>query len=159
MNSPSTPNGHENKPILLVEDEVNDARLLIRAFQKAGVQNPITHTDTGDKALAYLQGIAPYDNRAQYPLPMLILLDLKLPGMSGLELLRWVRTQRPLRRIPVLVLTSETDDHFMESAYDAGANSYLRKSFDPAEIDRVVHLIINYWLNLNESPLVLSRVR
>ena len=156
---PSSSAGQDptRQPILLVEDEFTDARLLMRAFQKAGVQNPITHLDTGDKALAYLQGIFPYESRSQHPLPMLVLLDLKLPGMSGLELLRWIRTQRPLRRIPVLILTSESDEHFMESAYDAGANSYLRKSFEPAEIERVVQLIINYWLNLNESPLVLNR--
>jgi CheY-like chemotaxis protein len=96
-------------------------------------------------------------DREQHPLPALILLDLKLPGMSGLELLRWLRQQKNLRRIPVLVLTSETDPSYMEAAYDAGANSYLLKSPVPEEIDRVVTLITNYWLDLNESPMIVAR--
>ena len=143
--------------ILLVEDEHHDARLLQRAFSRAGVLNPIQHMDRGDKALAYLSGINQYADREAHPVPILIILDLKLPGMSGLELLRWIRTQRELRRIPILVLTAERDDRFMESAYDAGANSYLLKSFEEKEIDRVVSLITNYWLSLNESPLVVNR--
>ena len=146
----------EHGTILLVEDEPADAQLLMRAFQRAGVQNPIKHLPRGDTALGYLEGVNPYSDRALHPLPILMILDLKLPGMSGLELLRWIRQQRHLRRIPVLVLTSETDDALMGSAYDAGANSYLRKSFDAVEIDRVVKLIVNYWLSLNESPLVVS---
>ena len=97
------------KTILLVEDESSDAELLIRAFKKAGVQNPIRHLDNGDAALFYLQGIDTYVDRDKNPLPALILLDLKLPGMSGLELLRWLRQQKNLRRIPVLILTSEND--------------------------------------------------
>jgi len=143
--------------ILLVEDEPADARLLMRAITKAGVQNPVKHISRGDTALGYLQGIDQYADRRQHPLPILIILDLKLPGMSGLELLRWLRLQRPLRRIPVLVLTTESADAFMEAAYDAGANSYLLKSFDPAEMDRVVNLISEYWLALNESPLVVRK--
>jgi CheY-like chemotaxis protein len=143
--------------ILLVEDEPTDARLLMRAFTRAGVQNPIKHLSRGDEALAFLDGINQYADRAEHPLPILIILDLRLPGMTGLELLRWIRLQRALRRIPVLVLTAEKDDKFMEAAYDAGANSYLLKSFDPVEIDRVVGLINNYWLSLNESPLVVNR--
>ncbi|HLJ86798.1 MAG TPA: response regulator [Candidatus Angelobacter sp.] len=142
--------------ILLVEDEPTDARLLIMAFAKAQVQNPIKHLSNGDAALAYLQGINEYSDRKLHPLPILIILDLRLPGMSGLELLRWIRLQRSLRRIPVLVLTAEKEDQFMEAAYDAGANSYLLKSFQPEEIDRVVSLITNYWLGLNESPLVVG---
>jgi DNA-binding NarL/FixJ family response regulator len=111
----------------------------------------------GDAALAFLQGIDQYADRRQHPLPILIILDLKLPGMSGLELLRWIRLQRPLRRIPVLILTNEKDGKYMEAAYDAGANSYLLKSFDHGEIDRVVNLITEYWLSLNESPLLVKR--
>ena len=143
--------------ILLVEDEPTDARLLIRAFTRAGVLNPVKHLFRGDEALAYLEGIQPYADRREHPLPILIILDLKLPGMSGLELMRWIRLQRELRRIPVLVLTGQKDDKFIEAAYDAGANSYLLKSFAEDEIDRVVNLINNYWLSLNESPLVVHR--
>ncbi len=145
------------KPILLVEDESGDAELLIRAFKKAGVQNPIRHLDNGDTALFYLRDTEISSNAIPNPTPILILLDLKLPGMSGLELLRWLRQQKHLRRIPVLVLTSETDDRYMDAAYDAGANSYLLKSPRPEEVERVVNLITNYWLNLNESPLIVSR--
>jgi len=145
------------KTILLVEDESSDAELLIRAFKKAGVQNPIRHLDNGDAALFYLQGTDTYVDRDKNPLPALILLDLKLPGMSGLELLRWLRQQKNLRRIPVLILTSENDARLMDAAYDAGANSYLLKSVSPDEIERVVNLITNYWLNLNESPLIVAR--
>ncbi len=145
------------KPILLVEDESGDAELLMRAFKKAGVQNPIRHLDNGDAALFYLRETEVAASVIPNPMPVLILLDLKLPGMSGLELLRWLRQQKHLRRIPVLVLTSETDDKYMNAAYDAGANSYLLKSPKPEEVERVVNLITNYWLNLNESPLIVSR--
>jgi CheY-like chemotaxis protein len=145
------------KTILLVEDESSDAELLIRAFKKAGVQNPIRHIDNGDSALFYLKSTDATMDGVLNPVPILILLDLKLPGMTGLELLRWLRQQKHLRRIPVLVLTSETDSHYVDAAYDAGANSYLLKSPAPEEVERVVNLITNYWLNLNETPLIVSR--
>jgi len=143
--------------ILLVEDEQNDARLFKRALSRAGVQNSVEHLERGDTALAYLKGIGAYADRERYPMPVLIILDLKLPGLSGLELLHWIRLQKPLRRIPVLVLTSESSDTYMEAAYDAGANSYLLKSFSPNEMDRVVSLITQYWLALNESPMLMKR--
>ncbi|HEV2962728.1 MAG TPA: response regulator [Candidatus Angelobacter sp.] len=143
--------------ILLVEDNSTDALLLIRAFGKAGVRNPINHLPEGETAQAFLEGRDQYADRQRHPLPILMILDLNLPGISGLELLRWIRLQRSLRRIPVLVLTSERNDRFIEAAYAAGANSYLLKSFDSEEIDRVVNLITEYWLALNESPLVLKR--
>lgn len=143
--------------ILLVEDNATDARLLIRAFGKAGVRNPIKHFPEGETAQAFLDGADPFGDRELHPLPILIILDLNLPGIPGLELLRWIRLQRTLRHIPVLVLTSERNDRFMEAAYGAGANSYLLKSFDSTEIDRVVSLITEYWLAFNESPLVVNR--
>jgi len=145
--------------VLVVEDEPADARLLMRAFTRAGVLNPIKHLSRGDEALAFLEGINQYADRGTHPLPILIILDLKLPGMSGLELMRWIRLQRALRRIPILVLTGQKDDTYIQAAYDAGANSYLLKSFEQQEIDRVVNLITNYWLGLNESPLVVNRTR
>jgi CheY-like chemotaxis protein len=145
------------KPILLVEDESGDAELLIRAFKRAGVQNPIRHLDNGDAALFYLRDTDVAAGVIPNPIPILILLDLKLPGMSGLELLRWLRQQKHLRRIPVLVLTAESNDRYMDAAYDGGANSYLLKSPKPEEVERVVKLITNYWLGLNESPLIVSR--
>lgn len=143
--------------ILLVEDEQTDVRLFKRALSRAGVENSVEHLDRGDTALAYLQGIGSYADRERYPIPVLIILDVKLQGLSGLELLHWIRLQKPLRRIPVLVLTSESSDRYMEAAYDAGANSYLLKSFSPDEMERVVSLITQYWLALNESPMIMKR--
>jgi len=143
--------------ILLVEDNPSDVLLLNRAFAKAGVRNPVNHLPEGETAQAFLSGAGEYADRQKHPLPILMILDINLPGISGLELVRWIRLQRNLRRIPVLVMTSERDDRFMEAAYAAGANSYLLKSFDSQEIDRVVNLITEYWLALNESPLVLKR--
>ncbi len=151
----------QNQPavgsILLVEDNPADAILLARAFTRAGVRNPINHLPEGETAQKFLDGQGQYADRQKHPLPILMILDLNLPGMSGLELLQWIRLQRHLRRIPVLVLTSEREDRFMEAAYTAGANSYLLKSFDVEEINRVVDLISNYWLSFNESPLVLNK--
>ncbi len=113
--------------ILLVEDEASDADLICRGFAKAKVVNPIVHLRNGDDALAYLEGVGQYADRAKFPLPAFILLDLKLPGMKGLELLQWKRTRREVRRIPVVVLTSDRESATMDAAYDLGANSYLVK--------------------------------
>jgi CheY-like chemotaxis protein len=138
--------------ILLVEDEESDATLLCRAFAKANVLNPITLLTNGDDALAYLAGAGEYADRKKHPLPVLILLDLKLPGMTGLQLLQWKRAQPPVRRIPVVVLTMNDDPSTINSAYDLGANSYLVKPGDPAQVGRVVQAIQRYWIDLNEPP-------
>jgi CheY-like chemotaxis protein len=146
--------------ILLVEDDASDATLLCRAFERAKVLNPVVHLTNGDDALAYLAGVAPYTDRSKFPLPALILLDLKLPGMTGLQLLQWKRTQNPVRRIPVVVLTSDEDPATVDAAYDLGANSYLRKQSDPAQITRMVDAIQRYWIELNEPPqLVILRAK
>jgi|SRR5579872_4926220 len=143
--------------ILLIEDEPTDTLLIRRAFEEAGVQNPIQSVANGDVALSYLEGIGDYRDRIRYPLPIFILLDLKLPGMTGLQLLKWIRTRKELRLIPVIVLTSSTDELDVKSAYEAGANSYLLKPGDRNEVSRVVHVIQNYWLEHNITPqLVLS---
>src|ERR1043165_4143163 len=93
--------------ILLVEDELADATLLMRGFQKIGVLNPIVNLRSGDDALGYLSGTGDYADRVKFPLPVLVLLDLKLPGTTGLQLLQWMRTRRDVKRIPVVVLTMD----------------------------------------------------
>jgi CheY-like chemotaxis protein len=142
------------RPILLVEDDQAEAKLLIRRLERVGVENPIAHLQNGDKALAYLSGIDVYSDRAQYPLPVLIILDLKLPGMSGLELLRVIRRNRRLKSIPVVVLTSQEDEGIIRGAYEVGANSYLVKSADESKVLEIAQGIRDYWLNLNRAPLL-----
>jgi CheY-like chemotaxis protein len=138
--------------ILLIEDETSDATLLLRGFEKAQVANPIVHLKDGDQALAYLAGVGQYSDRTKHPLPVLILLDLKLPGMNGLQLLQWLRTQKEIRRIPVVVLTMDDTPTSVNAAYDLGANSYLVKPGNPEEIAKMVQIIQHYWIELNEPP-------
>jgi CheY-like chemotaxis protein len=145
--------------IMLIEDEAADSLIIRRAFEKAGVENPIQTMTNGDAALAYLEGIGEYQNRTKYPLPIFILLDLKLPGMMGLQLLKWIRTKKDLRLIPIVVLTNSAEDSNVKSAYEAGANSYLLKPADRGEVDRVIHVIQNYWLEHNVSPPLVLRAK
>lgn len=145
------------RTILLVEDESADAMLLLRGFEKAEVLNPVVHLTNGDEALAYLAGVREYANRIKYPLPALILLDLKLPGMTGIQLLQWMRVQGEIRRIPVVVLTSDESLDTIDAAYDLGANSYLVKPGNTAEIARMVQAIQRYWIKLNEPPQLVMR--
>jgi CheY-like chemotaxis protein len=140
--------------ILLVEDTHSDAALIRRGFEKTNVLNPIVWVKNGQEALAYLSGLGQYGDRARYPLPALILLDLDLPEMTGFELLQWKRMQPYIRRIPVVVLTI---DNAINSAYDLGANSYLVKPGNPEEIMRVVKSIQEYWLGLNQPPKLVLR--
>ena len=145
-------------PILLVEDDPADAALIIHGFAKAGVRNPMQHVKTGDDALAYLHGYAPYQNRLQYPVPVLVLLDLKLPDVSGFSILHVIRNNRELRAIPVVILTGSDDFASVKAAYDAGASSYLVKTSNPSEVQRLAMLINEYWLNMNKTPaLVLAQ--
>jgi CheY-like chemotaxis protein len=143
--------------IMLIEDEASDALFIRRAFEKAGVENPIQTVTNGDKALAYFEGIGEYQDRSKYPLPIFILLDLKLPGMMGLQLLKWIRSRRDLRLIPVVVLTVSADDINVRSAYEAGANSYLLKPADRDEVFRVIADVQAYWLQRNVSPPLVLR--
>ena len=143
--------------ILLIEDDPSDVALIQRAFQKVGVQNPIAIVSHGDTALAYLEGINEYADRVKFPLPILTILDLKLPGMSGLQLLKWIRTKKELRLIPVVVLTGSSDNSQIQAAYEAGANSYLLKPTNRDEIVRIVELLEQYWVEHNVAPPLVRR--
>lgn len=145
--------------ILLIEDEATDSVLIRRALEKAGVENPIQTIANGDTALSYLEGIGEYQNRARYPLPVFVLLDLKLPGMMGLQLLKWIRTRKDLRLIPIVVLTSSAEESDVRSAYEGGANSYMLKPGDRDEVCRVINIIQNYWLEHNVTPQFALRAK
>ena len=145
--------------ILLIEDEIDDAALVTRALEKCGVQNPLLTLRNADEALTYLEGINEYADRIAHPLPILILLDLKLPGMSGLQLLKWIRTRRDLRLIPVVVLTASEDDADVRHAYEAGANSYLRKAASGDDFYRVANAVQQYWLEHNIPPPLVMRAK
>lgn len=143
--------------LLLVEDDSNDVILIRRAFKKAQFAIRIQMVHDGEQAINYLCGDDQYADRIAYPLPNLILLDLKLPRKSGFEVLQWVRQQPLLRRIPVIVLTSSKESPDINQAYDLGANSYLVK---PVEFNSLVDLITTlnlYWVFLNENPEVWSK--
>lgn len=141
--------------VLLVEDDPNDILLIQRAFRKANLTNiSMQVIQDGDAAIDYLDGAGDYTDRDRYPFPVLILLDLKLPRRSGLEVLGWLRQQPELRRLPVIILTSSQENTDVNRAYDLGANSYLVKPLGLNALVDVVTTINMYWLLLNESPKV-----
>jgi len=137
---------------LIIEDDENDALLLRRAFTKARVVNPVHVSPSAEDAVAYLTGAGDYENRAEYPLPALILLDLNLPGMDGHQFLTWLRAQPALKTIRVVVLSGSNDMRDLNLAYKLGANSFLIK---PADFDRFVEIsqaLTGYWLWFDKSP-------
>ena len=138
--------------ILLVEDDPNDVFLIQRAFSKANLANPIQVMKDGEAAVQYLSGQEPYADRDRYPLPILMLLDLKLPRRSGLEVLEWLKQQPKLKRLPVVVLTSSREHIDLNRAYDLGANSYLVKPVAFDSLLNMVQTLNQYWLIINESP-------
>ena len=144
--------------ILLTEDDAADVLLLRRAFEKAGVTNPLQVVSDGDQAVAYLAGQDDYADRERHPLPALILLDIKLPRRSGLDVLTWVRQQPSLMGIPVIMLTSSQEPADISRAYDAGANAYHVKPVGFEELLGFVQALKAYWLTWAE-PLMGIRKR
>ncbi|WP_413160512.1 response regulator [Capilliphycus salinus ALCB114379] len=142
--------------ILLVEDDANDILFVQRAFRQANLKNPIRIVKDGEQAISYLQGENEYANRDLYFLPTLILLDLKLPRCSGLEVLEWIKTQAHLRRIPVVILTSSRESVDVNRAYEIGANSYLVKPVKFDDLTKMIEIIDAYWLKLNQYPSSIS---
>jgi len=144
----------EDGLILMVEDDSNDVALVQRAFRRAQIVNPLEVVSDGDQAVDYLTGQGAYGNRAAHPLPSLILLDLKLPRRSGLEVLEWLRGQEGLKRLVVVVLTGSREAADLDSAYDLGANSYLVKPVAFDDLLELVKALNLYWIVTNECPRV-----
>ncbi|MGB3765817.1 MAG: response regulator [Phormidesmis sp.] len=145
---------YKSNSLLLVEDDANDVFLIKRAFKRANFKVPVSVVSDGDEAIGYLQGIDAYGDRAQHPIPSLIMLDLKLPRRSGLEVLEWLRAQPVLRRIPVIILTSSQESIDVDKAYEVGVNSYLVKPVTFNELSAMAQSIESYWLNINQYPSI-----
>ena len=137
---------------LLVEDSETDAILIRRAFVKGNIVNPLQVVTNGDQAIAYLKAEAPFSNRAEYPLPELVLLDLKLPGIDGFQVLRWIRQQPELKALRVVVLTSSDRIQDVNLAYQLGANSFLVKPVDFERFVEISQALKGYWLWLSKAP-------
>ena len=142
----------DNAVILIVEDREDDIILMRRAFEKASLINPIQIVRNGEEAVAYLKGEGTFANRAEYPLPSLVLLDLKLPGMDGFEVLSWIRRQEGICGLPVVVLTSSSQIRDVNRAYALGANSFFVKEFDFRENVNLSNLIKQYWVHKAMKP-------
>ncbi len=138
--------------ILLVEDDPNDVFFLQYAFEQAGIKNPLRVVEDGQGAIDYLSGNGKYADRSQFPMPCLILLDLKLPIMMGLDVLRWIKEQPDLHTLVVIVMTSSKDPTDIHQAYRLGARSYLVKPLSVHERLEVAKAIKSYWLELNLLP-------
>jgi CheY-like chemotaxis protein len=138
--------------ILLVEDNRMDIELTLDAFREAKFLNRIHVAPNGQDALDYMFGRGQYADRNAYPMPSLILLDLKLPGIDGFEVLRQIKGTPLLKRLPVVILTSSKEEGDRALSYDIGANSYLVKPVSFEGFLNVVKQIEGYWLSLNVSP-------
>lgn len=143
--------GHPSKVILLVEDNRDDVDLTVRALRKNHIPNDVVVAGDGEAALDYLLGTGTYADRP-HPVPELILLDLKLPRIGGLELLQRIRENEVTRYVPVVVLTSSTEDSDSVSAYELRANSYVHKPVDYSEFMEAARQLGLYWLELNVTP-------
>lgn len=138
--------------ILLVEDDDNDVYFMKRAFKRAGITHALRVAEDGQKALEYLRGSGEFADRKKSPLPRLILLDLRLPFLPGLDLLRWIRDQPSLRTLIVIILTSSKEDADIDQAYRRGANAYLVKPSDADRLLAMVESIRDFWLKQNQPP-------
>jgi CheY-like chemotaxis protein len=140
-------------PILLAEDSEDDIFLMERAFKKAKLSNPLRVVSDGEQALAYLKGEGAYADRDKYPFPALLLLDIKMPRMNGLELLQAIRQDPKLRRLVVIFLTASNLDQDVNRAFDLQANSYLVKPSDTDGMVDTLDKVKSYWLRINQYPL------
>jgi CheY-like chemotaxis protein len=133
--------------ILLAEDLEDDIILIRRAFEKAGINNPLHVVRNGEEAIAYLSGFGKYAFREEYPLPDLLLLDLKMPGIDGFDVLRWIKQQPELYNLRVVVLTASDRIRDAEQAYRLGADSFMVKALDFQDTLYLAKTITEYWLN------------
>ena len=137
--------------ILLADDSEDDLLLTRIAFQKAGVKNPLREVHNGEEAIAYLQGEAPFNDRQQFPMPIILLMDLNMPRKNGFDVLTWLRAQKGLKRLTVIIFSASMRPEDLTKAFDLGANSFLLKPSSLEELTRTIQAIAD-WLSYTHFP-------
>ncbi len=150
MASYSTP-GSESKLVLLIEDNIDDERLTLRALRKNNIMNEVVIAVDGQQAIDYLFGSGDYAGRDMSVMPAVVILDLKLPKLSGLEVLQRIRSNAATMHVPVVILTSSEDFSQVDESYRLGANSFIQKPVDPSDFSEMVLQVAMYWLLLNRT--------
>jgi two-component system response regulator len=138
--------------ILVVEDSPTDEALLQRALNKSGISNPVVVVKDGLEAIHYLFATGRYEFRNAEELPAIVLIDLNLPKLDGLEVLRRMRSDYRTKLVPVAIFTSSIEEQDLINGYSLGANSYVRKPIEFSKFTKVVGQLVNYWVELNEPP-------
>ena len=146
-----------SKSILLVEDNPDDVELTLRALQRNNITNGIVVANDGAEALDYLFGTGEYDGRDTRIMPVVIILDLKLPKVDGLEVLKRMRSDERTKFVPVVILTTSSEEQDLAQSYFNGANSYIRKPVDFGQFSEAVRQLKMYWVLLNEPPQLVKR--
>ena len=145
------------KPLMIVEDNPDDIFFIKRAFLRLNVGNPLLLLRDGEQAIEYLSGAGDFNDRGKYPIPIFMLLDLKLPRVSGFEVLRWLRSRESeISLIPVIVLTSSSNPSDINKAYRFGANSYITKPNKPEELVSLFKIMNVYWTHFNKPPEIIK---
>jgi len=142
----------DNALILIADDREDDVLLMQRSLEKAGVTNPLQVVHNGEETIAYLRGEGRFSNRAEYPLPALLLLDLKMPRKDGFEVLEWIRQESAIRALRIIVLTSSENIRDVSRAYELGANSFLVKPMDFENAVELARFVKDYWLRMDKAP-------
>ena len=146
------------KCILQVEDDQGDVFMLQVVFKRAGISDPVHVVTDGEMAIDYLSGKGPFADREKHPLPCLVLLDLKMPKVSGLEVLAWIRQQPHLKRLVVVLFSSSAMPEDIERAYDLGVNSYIEKPSNLERTQEMAQFLKGWWLGFNHyAPIDLAR--
>lgn len=144
----------ERIPILLVEDDENDIYLFQRAAREAGIRNPISIAHDGQEAIDYLSSQEKFLDRVRFPLPCLIILDIKMPRRTGIEVLEWLRAEPALRKLPVIMFSSSAQPADVDRAYELGANAFIVKPSSSERRKDLALVLKAFWLELNQMPTI-----
>jgi CheY-like chemotaxis protein len=140
------------KTFLSIDDGEDDLFFMRKAFDRSGMSCMLKTASDGEQAMQYLSGNGQYSDRLAHPLPEVILLDIKMPGYDGFEVLQWIRHHPELKTIPVVMLTNSQEPRDIERAYREGANSYLLKPHDYGDLEKELPVLLKYWLEMNCVP-------
>jgi CheY-like chemotaxis protein len=138
-------------PILLVEDSPDDVLLIERVFNRADFNHPLRTVTDGEKAIEYLKGLEEYSDRAAYPYPGLVILDLKMPGLGGFDVIRWMRGHPQAKLVPIIVISGSSEPADVNRAYELGANAFMVKPANHRALEQLLSTIGEFWL-ASEGP-------